>query len=123
MAAAVMRALAGVLLVPAAAAQPLADPTLPPQALASDRAAAARDAPRPLLQFTLRGPHDTYRALLAGRWVGAGERVAIDGAEFRVERVTDSSVVLVQGTERQVIEMAAQARQAVQLRENGRSSR
>jgi hypothetical protein len=127
MAAALRQLAAGFALLPAlATAQALADPTLPPPRPAEDKAAAGREAAlRVPLQFTLRGSDDVVRAYVAGRWVRAGDALSVDGVELRVEQVTESSVVLLRGDERQVIEMAPQARQAVRLREseNRRSSR
>jgi hypothetical protein len=127
MAAAVRRIAAALALLPSlAVAQALADPTLPPPRPAEDRSATGREAAlRVPLQFTLRDADDVVRAYLAGRWVRAGDPLAVDGVELRVEQVTESSVVLVRGDRREVIEMAPQARQAVRLREseNRRSSR
>lgn len=127
MAAALRLCAAGLALLPAlAAAQVLADPTLPPPRPTEDPAAAGRAAVlRAPLQFTLRGPDDVVRAYVAGRWVRGGETLIVDGAELRVEQVTESSVVLVRGEQREVVEMAPQARQAVRLRESEsrRSSR
>jgi hypothetical protein len=121
-----MRALGCALLLAASAsaASPLADPTLPPPKAAVAVGAPA-PAPRQTLQFTLRRPDGTVSALLAGRWVRAGETVDLDGAEFRVEQVSEAAVVLARGEQRQVIEMAPQASQAVRCRrtEHRRSCR
>ncbi len=95
------------------ATQPLADPTLPPQAAA---VAPAGAAPTPALQFTLRGPDDTISALLAGSWVRAGDSFELNGTTFRVERVTSTSVWLRRGERREVLEMLPQAAQAVRCR-------
>jgi len=96
------------------ATQPLVDPTLPPQAAAVAPAAAA---PTPPLQFTLRGPDDAISALLAGRWVRAGDSFELNGTTFRVEQVTSTSVWLTRGERREVLEMMPQAVQAVRCRD------
>ncbi len=117
MAAPVMRLLACALLLLAAsaAAQPLADPTLPPNA----PSAAERPTPASALQlqFTRRGPGETMSALLAGRWLRAGESFELNGTTFRVERVTATSVWLARSGERELLEMAPQAAQAVRCRD------
>jgi hypothetical protein len=106
----------------ASAAQPLADPTLPPTVSVVGQPAAT---PAPPLQFTLRGPGETFSALLAGRWVRAGESFELNGTTFRVERVTATAVWLAHGERREVLEMSPQAAQAVRCRnnENNRSCR
>jgi hypothetical protein len=122
MAAAVKRALAGAALpiAVASAAQPLADPTLPPNVSV---ASAPAVAPAPPLQFTLRGPGETYSALLAGRWVRPGDSFELNGTTFRVERVTATSVVLARGDQREVLEMSPQAAKAVRCRNSENNNR
>lgn len=100
-----------------AAAQPLADPTLPPSTPVANPGQAAPSAAAVPLQFTRRGPGDRFSALLAGRWVADGDRLVLDGTELQVVRVTESAVVLRSNDERQVIEIAPQAARAVRLRE------
>lgn len=117
MAAAVMRALA-ISLLPLAsawAAPPLADPTLPPKVQAAADKAAAPVSPQ--LQLTRRGPGETMSALLAGRWVRAGESFELGGTVVRVERVTPTAVWIAHGDRREVLEMAPQAAQAVRCRD------
>ena len=94
-------------------AAPLVDPTLPPNVPTPDQAAAA---PAPTLQFTLRRPDDTFSALLAGRWIRAGDSFELNGSMFRVERITATSVSLLRGEQREVFEMSPQAAQAVRCR-------
>lgn len=124
MAAPVMRALACAFVsITASAAEPLADPTLPPNTPAVGEKAAS--AARPQLQLTRRGPGETMSALLAGHWVRAGQSLELNGTTFHVERVTADAVWLARGEQREVLEMAPQAAQAVRCRdsENRRSCR
>ncbi len=105
-------ALATLLAGVAHAAPPLADPTLPPQIVRSDDATAAAPA-KPQLQFILRGPGDARSALLAGRWMRAGETITFNGAQYRIEQVTESSVLLARGDVREVLDLSPAAAQAV----------
>lgn len=105
-------AVAALLAGAAHAAPPLADPTLPPQAVRSDDAAAAAPV-KPRLQFILRGPGDARSALLAGRWMRAGESITFNGAQYRIEQVSESSVLLARGDAREVLDLSPGAAQAV----------
>jgi len=86
----------------AAVAQTLTDPTLPPAPLRSAGAdAAASTAPK--LQMIQRGPDDTRRALIDGRWLSSGD--LLPGTSARVQRVTDTAVQLVRGAEIETLEL------------------
>lgn len=89
-----------------AQAQALADPTRPPAALMSARGAAAPVASAPAaprLQSILIARHAGGRqvAVIDGQTVQVGEQYR--GA--RVERMTETEVVLVKGAQRQVLKL------------------
>jgi MSHA biogenesis protein MshK len=90
----------------AAAAQALDDPTRPPPMLVPGAAKEESAAPvdtTPRLQSVLigRGPGARHVAVIDGQTVRLGEKFR--GA--RLERVTDTEVVLVSGTHRQVLKL------------------
>lgn len=111
MAATLVRALSAALLVGAAlpaAATGLTDPTLPPASPAAKSPPAEGGTPARAparLQMVIRGPGETRVAVIDGVVARVGDRVAVDGGEARVARITDHSVTLARGEARQTLDL------------------
>lgn len=91
--------LASTLVLGAALAQPLADPTRPPAAGAADPAQGETAAPA-RLQSVLISPHRSV-AVIDGRAIGLGERVG--GATL--VSIAPAEVILQRGAERQTLKL------------------
>jgi hypothetical protein len=111
MAAALMNTLAAALLAGAtlpAMAAGLTDPTLPPSPPAAKSPLAEGSAPARAparLQMVIRGPGETRVAVIDGVVARVGDRLAVDGGEARVARITDHSVTLARGDAHQTLEL------------------
>jgi hypothetical protein len=111
MAAAVRHALLAALLVGAAlpaVAAGLTDPTLPPEppAAKSPQAEGSAAAATPSrLQMVIRGPGESRVAVIDGVVARVGDRIAVDGGDARVARITDHSVTLTHGDTRKTLEL------------------
>jgi hypothetical protein len=79
------------------AAEPLIDPTRSPLPGRGDESATAAPAPAPVptrLQMIVRGPGETRTAVIDGTKVAVGDTLSVRGATTRVERITETTVVL-----------------------------
>ena len=102
-----------------ARAEMLIDPTRSPlggregSATSADVAPAA--APAPLrVQMIVRGPGETRTALIEGNNVRVGDTVRLASGSARVERITDTSVVLARGEGRETLQLIPGIERAVQ---------
>jgi hypothetical protein len=90
-------------------AQSLADPTRSPltsrtSAAATEAAPAAAAAPTRVLMI-VRGPGETRTAVIDGNNVRVGDTVRLPGGAARVERITDTSVVLARAGGRETLQL------------------
>lgn len=102
-----------------ARAEMLIDPTRSPlgsrdgSAISGDTAAAA--APAPLrVQMIVRGPGEAHTALIDGNHVRVGDTVRVASGSARVERITDTSVVLARGDARETLQLIPGIERSVQ---------
>jgi hypothetical protein len=112
-----------------ARAEMLIDPTRSPLGSRDGSAGAAETAAAPAparVQMIVRGPGETHTALIDGNHVRVGDTVRVASGSARVERITDTSVVLAHGETRETlqlipgIERSVQARRADAARPDGR---
>lgn len=101
-------------------ADALVDPTKSPLAIRGDGDAAAaataapKEAPPPTrLQMIVRGPGERRTAVIDGTKVGVGETIALRGGTARVERITDTSVVLARADGKETLQLLPDAERAV----------
>jgi len=89
------------------AAEPLSDPTRNPLlGRAEEGAVVAQPAPAPTrLQMILRGPGELRTAVIDGSKVAVGDTVAVRGGTARIERITDTSVVLAHGDAKETLQL------------------
>lgn len=101
--------------LPALAAEPLTDPTRNPLLGRGDESAAGQaPAPAPTrLQMIVRGPGETRTAVIDGSKVAVGDTVALRGGNARVERITDTSVVLARGATKETLQLLPGTERAV----------
>ena len=100
-----------------ARAEMLIDPTRSPLAIrngegasdgTTDSANRKTEAPAPAptrVQMIVRGPGETRTALIEGNNVRVGDTVRLRGGTARVERITDTSVVLAHGEARETLQL------------------
>ncbi len=111
----------------AVGADTLTDPTRSPLAARGDDtggAVAPKEAPAPLrLQMIVRGPGERRTAVIDGTKVGVGDTVALHGGRARVERITDTSVVLARADGKETLQLLPGAERAVRCiqREHSRN--
>lgn len=107
-------------------AETLVDPTKSPLAIRGDgdaataaAAAAPKEAPPPTrLQMIVRGPGERRTAVIDGTKVGVGETIALRGGTARVERITDTSVVLIRADGKETLQLLPDAERAVRCARN-----
>jgi hypothetical protein len=85
-----------------AGAEVLIDPTRSPLGGPGGTAAAA---PASRLQMIVRGPGETRTAIIDGVPVRVGDTVRLAAGPARVERITDTSVVLARGPARETLQL------------------
>ena len=100
-------------------AETLIDPTRSPlaeRAAAEGLAPAAESAPPPAtrLQMIVRGPGETRTAVIDGNKVRVGDSVRMRGGSARIERITDSAVVLARGDEHETLQLLPGLERSVQ---------
>ncbi|HTT10658.1 MAG TPA: hypothetical protein VMG60_07200 [Burkholderiaceae bacterium] len=100
-------------------AETLIDPTRSPlgeRAAAEGLAAAADATPPPAtrLQMIVRGPGETRAAVIDGNKVRVGDSVRVRGGTARVERITDTGVVLARGDEHETLQLLPGIERSVQ---------
>jgi len=112
---------------PGKAAEPLNDPTRSPlfertgEGTAGTAAAPAPAATR--LQMIFRGPGETRTAVIDGNNVRVGDTVSLRGAPARVERITDTSVVLARADRRETLQLLPGTERAVRCTRRTESQR
>lgn len=109
----------------AGAAEPLNDPTRNPL-LGRDEASSAVAAPPPAptrLQMIVRGPGETRSAVIDGNKVGVGDTVLVRGATARIERITETTVVLARGDTKETLQLLPGTERAVRCARQGESQR
>jgi hypothetical protein len=112
-----------------ARAEMLIDPTRSPLgahgagsgAAVANEAAPAATATR--LQMIVRGPGEARSALIDGNTVRVGDTVSFAGGPARVERITDSTVVLARGEKRETLQLIPGADQSVKCARRDGSQR
>lgn len=102
--------------LPVQATDALNDPTRNPLLGRGDDApSAAPVAPAPptRLQMIVRGPGETRRAVIDGTKVGVGDTLTVRGGRARVERITETTVVLARGNVREILQLLPGTERAV----------
>jgi hypothetical protein len=109
-------------------AETLIDPTRSPlgnraqgEGGAPEAAAAPPAATR--VQMIVRGPGETRTAVIDGNNVRVGDTVRLRGAAARVERITDSSVVLARGDGHETLQLLPGIERSVQCARRPDSAR
>lgn len=101
----------------ASAAEALVDPTRSPllgRGEETAHTAAPIPAPTPMrLQMIVRGPGETRTAVIDGTKVAVGDTVSLRGARTRIERITDTSVVLAHGGAKETLQLLPGTERAV----------
>ncbi len=100
----------------ASAAEPLNDPTRNPLLGRGDDVTSVAPvpvAPPSRLQMIVRGPGETRSAVIDGTKVGVGDTLALRGGSARVERITDTTVVLARGGDKETLQLLPGAERAV----------
>ena len=100
-------------------AETLIDPTRSPlaeRAAAEGLAPAAESAPPPAtrLQMIVRGPGEMRTAVIDGNKVRVGDSVRVRGGTARIERITDTGVVLARGDEHETLQLLPGIERSVQ---------
>ena len=100
-------------------AETLIDPTRSPlgshaagETVASESQTAPSSPSR--LQMIVRGPGETRTAIIDGNNVRVGDSVRLRGATARVERITDTGVVLARGDEHETLQLLPGIERSVQ---------
>jgi hypothetical protein len=90
-------------------AETLVDPTRSPLGNRTGEGAAPESEAAPLpatrLQMIVRGPGEMRTAVIDGNDVRVGDSVRLRGGTARVERITDTSVVLARGDGRETLQL------------------
>lgn len=98
-------------------AEPLTDPTRSPLlGRGGDESGATtpKQAPAPTrVQMIVRGPGERRTAVIDGSKVGVGDTIALHGGAARVERITDTTVVLARANGRETLQLLPGAERAV----------
>lgn len=99
-----------------ARAEMLIDPTRSPLGSRDGTATAGETAaPAPVrVQMIVRGPGETHTALIDGNHVRVGDTVRVASGSARVERITDTSVVLARGDARETLQLIPGIERSVQ---------
>jgi len=112
-----------------ARAEMLIDPTRSPLAkrgtgegVATENEPAAVAAPA-RVQMIVRGPGEDRTALIDGNNVHVGDTVRVAGGSARVERITDTSVVLARGDTRETLQLIPGIERSVQCARRPESKR
>jgi hypothetical protein len=99
-------------------AETLVDPTRSPLGNRIGEGAAPENEAAPLpatrLQMIFRGPGETRTAVIDGNDVRVGDSVRLRGGTARVERITDTSVVLARGDGRETLQLFPGVERSIQ---------
>jgi hypothetical protein len=112
-----------------ARAEMLIDPTRSPLAHRGEGVGVATEnqpvavAAATRVQKIVRGPGEGHTALIDGNNVRVGDTVRVAGGSARVERITDTSVVLTRGDSRETLQLIPGSERSVQCARRPESQR